>query len=80
MPKSTHSPEYKKLCQRLRELREDTGLSQRDVAERLGVAHSQVANIELGERRIDFIELIWLCQALDLNPAKTIGKLAGELS
>lgn len=79
MTKSMHSPEHRKLCEMLAELRESKGLKQRELAERLDFVRSQIANIELGQRRIDLIELIWLCQALEVDPPKTIAKLVREL-
>jgi transcriptional regulator with XRE-family HTH domain len=37
--------------------RRDAGLTQVDVAKRLGKAHSFLSKCELGERRVDFVEL-----------------------
>ena len=75
MPKSMHSPEHRILCKKLAELRESQELTQRELAERLDVVPSWVANVELGERRVDLIELVWLCEALEIDPSKTIAKL-----
>lgn len=55
--KSTHSPNYKRFLQRLKEARKETGLTQAQVATRLGRAQSFVAKCESGERRVDIIEL-----------------------
>jgi len=35
----------------------DAGLTQVEVAKRLGKAHSFLSKCELGERRVDFVEL-----------------------
>ena len=48
----------------LRSAREEAGLSQRALAKKLGVHHSWVAKVELGERRLDVIEFIGLARAL----------------
>jgi transcriptional regulator with XRE-family HTH domain len=48
---------YRKMLRRLREARLAAGMSQRDVARRLGKAQSFVQKCEVGERRIDPIEL-----------------------
>jgi transcriptional regulator with XRE-family HTH domain len=48
---------YKRLLARLVEARKQAGLTQVEVARRLGKAHSFVSKCELGERRVDFIEL-----------------------
>ena len=68
MEKSTHSPHYEALKKRLVDLRKSFGLSQRALAERLDVPRSFVSRIELGERRIDLVELYWICQALGVDP------------
>ena len=48
---------YKKFLARLVEARRDAGLTQVEVAKRLGKAHSFLSKCELGERRVDFVEL-----------------------
>jgi transcriptional regulator with XRE-family HTH domain len=39
------------------EARKAAGLTQVEVARRLGKAHSFISKCELGERRVDFVEL-----------------------
>ena len=48
---------YKRFLARLVQARRDAGLTQVDVAKRLGKAHSFLSKCELGERRVDFVEL-----------------------
>ena len=48
---------YREFLGRLVQARKDAGLTQVEVARRLGKAHSFVSKCELGERRVDFIEL-----------------------
>ena len=48
---------YKKFVVRLVQARREAGLTQVDVAKRLGKARSFLSKCELGERRVDFIEL-----------------------
>lgn len=45
------------LLQRLRVARHEIGLSQEEVANRLGTSQSFVSRSETGERRVDAIEL-----------------------
>ena len=52
-----YSPEYQHFLTRLRQARKDAGLTQREVAKRLGNPQSFVSKCESGERRIDVIEL-----------------------
>ena len=63
MEKSTFTPAYAVLRQMLVAVRRAAGLSQRDLAARLKRERSFVARIEQGERRVDVIELMWICQA-----------------
>jgi transcriptional regulator with XRE-family HTH domain len=49
--------EYAAFLVRLKQARKDSGLTQRDVAKKLGRAKTFISKVELGERRVDFIEL-----------------------
>lgn len=51
------SPEYQRMLARLRQARLDAGLTQVQVAERLGIRQTVVSKMELGERKIDPVEL-----------------------
>jgi len=62
--KSIHSPEYQKVLEKLVALRQKAGLTQRELATKLGREHSFVWRIETGERRLDVVEFYWVCQAL----------------
>ncbi len=48
---------YKRFLARLVQARREADLTQVAVAKRLGKAHSFVSKCELGERRVDFVEL-----------------------
>jgi transcriptional regulator with XRE-family HTH domain len=49
---------YKDFLARLIEARKQAGLTQVEVAKRLGKPHSFVSKCELGERRVDLIEAL----------------------
>jgi len=51
------------------------GLTQHEVAERLGRPQSFVAKVEGGERRLDVIEFIELTRALGVDPVRLIKRL-----
>ena len=53
----TRTPEYQSMLARLRQAREDLGLSQAEVGRRLGRADQFVSKSETGERRLDPIDL-----------------------
>lgn len=64
MGKSITSKDYKVLLAYLRETREEAGLTQIDLADRLGMTQSQISKCERGERRLDVIELREWCTAM----------------
>lgn len=71
MEKSIYSAEYQRLCALLRQLREEAGLTQVEVAERLDEPQSFVSKYESGERRLDVIELHHVAEAIGV-PIRTV--------
>jgi len=57
MSKSIYSKEYKNVIKKLKEARFEVGLKQEEVAKKLKKHQSYVSKVEMGERRIDIIEL-----------------------
>lgn len=57
------------LCSLLRETRVRNGLTQQEVARRLGTPQSFVSKYESGERRLDLVELGQVCSALEVSLA-----------
>lgn len=51
----------------LKELRLARDLTQAQVAERLGLPQSYVSKYETGERRLDFVETVFVCEALEIS-------------
>lgn len=81
MTKTLRTPEHVYLCQRLRQVRLDAGLTQVDLAARLDKPQSFVAKVETQERRLDVIEFAkWMmaCDSIDVAH-QTITALAGGL-
>jgi transcriptional regulator with XRE-family HTH domain len=79
MRDTLRSPRQIKLRKLLRDLREKRGLTQADVAARLGKPQSFVAKYEGGERRLSAIEFIDVARALDLEPAAVLRQLLKAL-
>lgn len=50
----------------LRQIRTEAGITQAELADRLGVPQSVVSKYESGERRLDILELRQVCLALKL--------------
>jgi len=67
MEKSIHSARYAVFLRVLRQAREHSGLTQTQVAKKLGEAQTFVSKCERGERRIDIIELQAYCRAFGLT-------------
>ncbi|NNE35033.1 MAG: helix-turn-helix transcriptional regulator [Rhodothermales bacterium] len=63
MQKSLSSSKQKSFLGLLRQVREEAGLRQVDVAERLNQPQSFVSKYEAGERRLDLLELELVCEA-----------------
>jgi transcriptional regulator with XRE-family HTH domain len=79
MEKSVHTEAYIALRSQLRAIRQNAGLSQRDLAARLRVPHSWVAKVEIGERRIDLIELCWFALACGAEPVPILERLVAQV-
>lgn len=63
MAKSLYRTENLELAALLRQLREDAGMVQTSLAQRLGRTQTYVSNVELGIRRLDLVELRDYCVA-----------------
>lgn len=59
---SPYDERYEQLVARLRRARTDAGLSQTEVAKKLGLTQPLVSRMEAGQRKIDPIELAVLCR------------------
>jgi transcriptional regulator with XRE-family HTH domain len=75
MTKTIYSAEYKLFLKTLRQVRKESGLSQTELANRLGQTQSFVSKCERGERRIDVVELRHFCRAMKVPLATFIKRL-----
>ncbi len=57
------------------EIRENAGVTQRELARRLGRAHSYVGRIETGDRRLDLPEFIEWCEQLKADPLEVLRRI-----
>jgi transcriptional regulator with XRE-family HTH domain len=80
MAKSLSSSEGEKLAALLRNVRSEAGLTQAEVAERLGLPQSFVSKYESGERRLDLIELRLICKALGVALGEFVRRFEKEIS
>jgi transcriptional regulator with XRE-family HTH domain len=79
MEKSIVSPEYGVLLDLLRRTREKMGLSQVELAKRIGETQSRISKIERGELRLDVIQLRIICRAMGIDWIKFLRTFENEL-
>ncbi|HVY83565.1 MAG TPA: helix-turn-helix transcriptional regulator [Caulobacterales bacterium] len=79
MPKSAFTDAYAILLDILVALRKKQGVTQVELARRLGKPQPFVSYYERGERRIDVIEFYAIVRALDADPVKVFAGLAKRL-
>lgn len=63
---------------RIRKYREELGISQKQLAGRLGVSNGRVSNWEQGLNRPDADMLAGLCEALKVSPSLLLGVKLSE--
>ncbi len=78
--KSMHTKEYLILIRLLYSLRVNAGITQNELAKKMGVPQSYLSKIENGERRLDVIELCKICNALDSNIVSFIQELNRQIN
>jgi len=61
------------------EARKAAGLTQREVASRIGRPYTVIANIERGERQIDVVEFIAIARALGAGELELMARIANAI-
>jgi transcriptional regulator with XRE-family HTH domain len=74
-----HSEENLRFVRALAEARRKAGLSQYDLADRLGVGQDFISKYERGRRRLDVIEFLRIARAIGIEPADILEPLAGQV-
>lgn len=75
MPKSLRSPRHQRFLAQLVSLRKAKGLTQAQLADKLGRPQSFVAKYEGAERRLDVLEFLDVTAALDADPCEILSSL-----
>jgi DNA-binding XRE family transcriptional regulator len=73
--KSLHTAAYRRILALLRQMREDAGLTQEQLAKRLKRTRTYVTKCELGERRIDVLEWLQFCRACETDPVAALARI-----
>lgn len=79
MPRSVFTAAYEQFIRKLIELRHERGLSQAELAARLGKPQQFVSVVERRIRRLDVIELYALLRALDVDPEEFVTAVYRDL-
>lgn len=77
MGKTVSSEENERLTKWLKEQRQEKGHTMRSLAQILGTPHSFIGKIENQERRLDVIEFVRYCKALEVDPIEGLSKING---
>lgn len=75
MSQTLRSPRHEALRALIVEKRKKAGLTQAEVAKRLGRYQSFIATVESGQRRIDVVEFLDLAEAIGFDPRDAIRQL-----
>ena len=78
MGKTVSSEENSRLTQWLKSKRQERGHTMRSLAQVLGTPHSFVGKIENQERRLDVVEFMRYCQALEVDPIEGLALIKSE--
>lgn len=68
LTKSIYDAEYQTLIEALKAARKSAGMTQQNLADRLGRPQSFVAKVEGCERRLDLVEFLHFCRAIGADP------------
>jgi transcriptional regulator with XRE-family HTH domain len=70
-----HDARYRKLIAALKIARKKAGITQIELAERLGTRQQFVSKVESCERRLDVVELVDIGHALGLDVAALVAEI-----
>jgi transcriptional regulator with XRE-family HTH domain len=73
--KSVFTEKYEQFRKRLIEARKAGGLTQMQLAEKLGRPQSFVSKYERGERRLDVVEFLEVARAIAIDPFRLLKEL-----
>ena len=73
-----HTDEHKKLVTALARARAAAGITQYELADRLGVDQSYVAKYENGRRRLDVVEFMRIVAAIGVDYRDIVSKVWSE--
>ncbi len=75
MARGIHDERYRRLIDALADARREAGLTQTELAHKLGKRQQYVSKYEQGERRLDVVEFIDIARSLRLDVSMLLGKM-----
>lgn len=79
MPKTVFTGAHRHLVEVLAEAREKAGLTQVELADRIGKNQKFISLIERSQRRVDVLEFYVLAKAMGADPVKLYAEVARRL-
>jgi transcriptional regulator with XRE-family HTH domain len=75
LARGTHDPRYRQLIEALADARRSAGLTQAQLAKKLGRRQQFVSKFEVGERRLDAVEFVDIARTLGIDVGKFLRNL-----
>lgn len=63
---------------KLREIRQEKGISQEDLAERAGLHRTYISSVERGERNVTLTTILKIAKAMGVEMAALLPKIEGK--
>lgn len=79
MPKTIFGGEHRHLVEVLTEARQESGLTQAQLAERVAKDQTFISIIERGQRRVDVLEFVALARAMGADPKRLFAEVVKRL-
>ncbi|MGH8446298.1 MAG: helix-turn-helix domain-containing protein [Solimonas sp.] len=77
--KSRYAQEYRELLELLVELRNDAGVTQVELAERIGTSQSVLSKLERGVVRMDLMDVLDYLDGIHADPKQFIGTFLSRI-
>lgn len=74
MAASTHHDDYRLFITALKDARVGADVTQQELANRINNTQTFISKVERGERRLDLVETIEICEALAISPSSFISR------
>lgn len=79
MSGSLHTSAYRRFLEGLIALRKHKGVTQVQLAERIGRTQTWVSKNERGDRRLDLLEVVEIARGIDAEPSEIVDLAATAL-